>query len=69
MGPFFVADLSLAPMVVLGTITAGYWHLGLKDMQQSSHAIRRNYPVLGNMRYILETVRRSEMFIIFLAID
>ena len=57
MGPLLVADVSFTPMLVLGTLTAGYWHLGLKDMQQSSHAIRRNYPVLGNMRYILETVR------------
>jgi len=26
-------------------------------MKQNQHAIRRNYPVLGNVRYILETVR------------
>jgi glutamate synthase domain-containing protein 2 len=26
-------------------------------MRQTSHAIRRNYPVLGNMRYIMETIR------------
>jgi glutamate synthase domain-containing protein 2 len=26
-------------------------------MKQKSHAIRRNYPVLGNLRYIFETVR------------
>lgn len=48
---------SLVPGLVLGTLTAGYWHLGLQDIRQTSHAIRRNYPVLGNMRYILETVR------------
>jgi hypothetical protein len=48
---------SLAPAVVLGTLTAGYWHLGLEDIRQTSHAIRRNYPVLGNLRYILEMVR------------
>jgi hypothetical protein len=49
---------SVAPAVILGSLTAGYWHVGLEDMRQTSHAIRRNYPVLGNVRYILETVRR-----------
>jgi hypothetical protein len=47
----------LAPAAILGILTAGYWHVGLKDIRQTSHAIRRNYPVLGNMRYLLETVR------------
>jgi glutamate synthase domain-containing protein 2 len=37
--------------------TAGYWMVGLQDISQTSHAIRRNYPVLGNIRYILETIR------------
>lgn len=45
------------PALVLGSLTAGYWHVGLQDMRQKSHAIRRNYPVLGNVRYLLETVR------------
>lgn len=26
-------------------------------MQQTSHSVRRNYPVIGNLRYILETIR------------
>jgi hypothetical protein len=49
--------VSFVPAVVLGVFTAGYWRVGLADIKQSSHAIRRNYPVLGNLRYILETVR------------
>jgi hypothetical protein len=49
--------VTFVPAVVLGVFTAGYWRVGLADMKQSSHAIRRNYPVLGNLRYILETVR------------
>jgi hypothetical protein len=48
--------VTFVPAVVLGVFTAGYWRVGLSDMKQSSHAIRRNYPVLGNLRYILETV-------------
>ena len=53
-----ISMLSLVPTVALGALTATYWKIGLRDMQQPSHAIRRNYPVLGNMRYIFETVRR-----------
>lgn len=49
--------LTAVPTVVLGALTAAYWRVGLRDMKQTSHAIRRNYPVLGNMRYIMETVR------------
>jgi hypothetical protein len=45
------------PTALLGALTTMYWKVGLNDMKQTSHAIRRNYPVLGNMRYILETVR------------
>lgn len=48
---------SLVPAAILGTLTAAYWHVGLRDIRQKSHAIRRNFPVLGNMRYILETLR------------
>lgn len=46
----------------LGTFTvaslvAGYWAIGIRDMAQPSHTIRRNFPVLGHMRYLLESVR------------
>ena len=40
-----------------------YWVLlpiiivGLNDLHQKTHAIRRNYPVLGNFRYLLESIR------------
>ncbi|CAJ1968393.1 unnamed protein product [Cylindrotheca closterium] len=45
------------PTAILGLTTAAYWKRGKDDMAQTSHAIRRNYPVLGNVRYMLETVR------------
>ncbi len=54
-----VAPIAVVPTVIIGALTTAYWKIGLNDMQQTSHAIRRNYPVLGNMRYILETVRRK----------
>ena len=45
------------PAAVIGALTAGYWRVGLKDMEQTSHAVRRSFPVLGNFRYIFETIR------------
>jgi hypothetical protein len=55
-GSIAVSPAFLVPAVVVGGLTAGYWVVGLNDMKQKSHAVRRNYPVLGNIRYILETV-------------
>ncbi len=31
--------------------------IGLRDLLQNSHAIRKNYPVVGNLRYLLEDIR------------
>lgn len=47
----------MIPAGIAALLTAGYWRVGLQDINQQSHAVRRNYPVLGNMRYILETLR------------
>jgi glutamate synthase domain-containing protein 2 len=47
----------MIPAGLATILTAGYWRIGLQDMKQQSHAVRRNYPVLGNMRYVLETLR------------
>lgn len=58
VAPFALGSspMSFAPAVLLGLLTTGYWHVGLSDINQKSHAVRRNYPVLGNFRYIFETV-------------
>ena len=48
---------SFAPALLAGGMTAAYWKVGLDDVSQTGHSIRRNYPVIGNMRYILETIR------------
>jgi glutamate synthase domain-containing protein 2 len=48
---------AFVPAAVIGLLTAGYWRVGLADIAQNSHAVRRNYPVIGNLRYILETIR------------
>ena len=52
-----VTMTAVLPSAVLGAITAGYWYIGSNDINQTSHAIRRNFPVIGNLRYVLETVR------------
>jgi len=41
----------------LGALTGAYWIIGLRDMNQKSQTIRRNFPVLGNARYLLEMIR------------
>ncbi|HEY4539615.1 MAG TPA: FMN-binding glutamate synthase family protein [Faecalibacter sp.] len=35
--------------------------VGIYDMTQKRHAIRRNYPVIGNFRYMLESIRPEIM--------
>ena len=35
--------------------------LGIYDMTQTKHAIRRNFPVIGNFRYLLESIRPEIM--------
>jgi hypothetical protein len=37
--------------------TGAYWVIGLRDIKQKSQTIRRNFPVLGNARYLLEMIR------------
>ncbi len=65
-----VATLSLGALVVvlvaaigngawwvLAAIVVGLLILAIRDMTQKRHAILRNFPVLGHMRYLLESIR------------
>lgn len=38
-------------------LTAALSVLGIFDLLQAPHAVRRNYPVLGNIRYLVESIR------------
>ncbi|CAB9511529.1 Glutamate synthase large subunit-like protein YerD [Seminavis robusta] len=38
-------------------VTGAYWYIGLRDIRQPQQTIRRNFPVVGNMRYLLEMIR------------
>ena len=46
-GLWFVATLIFAALVALG----------ISDLVQTRHAIKRNYPVIGNLRYFFEELR------------
>jgi glutamate synthase domain-containing protein 2 len=47
-GPWWAAPLVLLiPLLIVGFV----------DLNQSSHAILRNYPIIGHIRYLLEAIR------------
>ncbi len=52
-----ILSTSSLPAFLLTLGTAAYFKVGEADMKQTSHSVRRNYPVIGNLRYILETIR------------
>lgn len=43
--------------IIIDLIVSAYWAIGYYDMNQKSHAILRNFPVLGNVRYMFENFR------------
>jgi glutamate synthase domain-containing protein 2 len=64
----FMASVVLLIFTLLGAAVmglSGWWPalflclsvIGLYDLQQSHHAILRNYPILGHLRFMLETIR------------
>jgi glutamate synthase domain-containing protein 2 len=52
--PFLIQHSWLWPFTL---VTALLSLVGLNDLRQSHHAVRRNYPILGNIRYLIETIR------------
>ncbi len=64
----FIASVLLLGLSLLAAGAAGlsiWWPVlflaltlvGVYDLQQSHHAILRNYPIIGHLRFILETIR------------
>ncbi len=41
----------------LVVITGGITALGVRDMMQTHHAVTRNYPIIGHMRFLFEKIR------------
>lgn len=56
-----LVSLFVTPIWWLFVILAPLVILGIYDMTQTKHAIRRNFPVIGNLRYILEGIRPEIM--------
>jgi hypothetical protein len=52
-----LGPVAVSPWVA-GVATFLFWKVGYTDLQQDKHTIRRNFPVLGRMRYLLEMFRR-----------
>ncbi len=50
----FVARSGLWPLTLVSGLLS---LLGVFDLLQTSHAVRRNYPILGNIRYLIEAIR------------
>lgn len=57
-GAAFIAlgPSSLLPWTLAAPLCA-YWLIGLEDLRQGRHAVRKNFPVLGRIRYLFESVR------------
>jgi glutamate synthase domain-containing protein 2 len=64
----FIASVVLLALSLLGAGAlglSGWWPMlflalcgvGIYDLQQSHHAILRNYPIIGHLRFMLETIR------------
>src|SRR5579863_7830090 len=49
----FWSSLFLVPFLIAAALSA----VGIWDMVQTKHSLRRNYPILANLRFMLETVR------------
>lgn len=44
-------------MWIVTLVAGGLSALGIRDVLQTPHAVLRNYPILGNFRYLIEAIR------------
>ncbi|MFT0546712.1 FMN-binding glutamate synthase family protein [Allopusillimonas ginsengisoli] len=65
---FYAVIVATGVCLLLGLFINGWWFvgtavfaalsvLGYVDLNQTRHAIRRNYPVIGNLRFLFEYIR------------
>ena len=52
--------------VILDVVVAAYWAIGIHDINQKSHTILANFPVLGNIRYMFEVSQLRVFLFAFL---
>ncbi|WP_050527954.1 FMN-binding glutamate synthase family protein [Pseudorhodobacter aquimaris] len=43
--------------ISLFVICAAFFALGIRDVRQPRHAVLRNYPIIGHIRYLMESIR------------
>ena len=53
----FIAGFSNGSWFIGALIFGGIALLGLRDMNQTRHAVLRNYPLLGHIRFLFEKIR------------
>ncbi len=51
------AILSSGWLLALGAVFAALFALGIHDQIQPRHAVLRNYPIIGHIRYLMESIR------------
>lgn len=56
-----IASYFWKPILWLFVIVGPLIILGIIDLVQKKHAIRRNFPVIGRLRYFLESIRPEIM--------
>ena len=55
---FAVLAVLVAPwLAIVALVLAALGVVGVRDLTQTQHAVLRNYPVIGHIRYILESIR------------
>jgi len=60
----FVISIAIVSLGIFVSVNYFFWYvlfgplilIGLIDAFQNEHAIRRNFPVIGNLRYLLESI-------------
>lgn len=58
LGFIAVTHGPLAPATIMTAVPVGlWWWAGWHDMTQTRHTILRNYPVIGRLRFLLESIR------------
>lgn len=59
--PWFLTLVPCLWLVAMGSwwavLPAAFFGLGILDLLQTQHAVRRNYPLTGRLRYMLEFIR------------
>ncbi len=67
----YISIVIFSIVAIIGFFWAPVWYsmilfgplilVGIRDMSQKKHAIKRNFPVIGNFRYMLEAIRPEMM--------